>query len=104
MIIVFFISIFFPGIISTKIHLLFSKERKILSILFYYGIYSALILLLMLIVLYFTSNDTYQIFNNNLFTIYFSLKYLLASYFLSVLLPLIYYGTVKLIKVVSWQK
>lgn len=100
----FFISVFFPGVIATKVHLLFSKENEIFNILFYYGIYTALILLFMLIILYFTSNDTYQIFNNNLFTIYFSLKYLLASYFLSVLLPLIYYGTVKLIKVVSWQK
>lgn len=100
----FLISVFFPGIIATKIHLLLKKENKILNILFYYGIYTILILLLMLVVLYFTSNDTYQIFNNDLFTIYFSMKYMLASCFLSIFLPFVYFGILKLIKGLSWQK
>ena len=84
------ICLFIPGVFASSIHIdklkVKDKEEKIKI----YLMYTFLINMFMFIILNYYCKDSHVLFNCDLITISFIMKFMILSLFLSILLPYIY--------------
>lgn len=85
-----FICLFCPGFISLVIHKYFYKSIGDKNIFLLYFIYAFVINFIISFYINFASELQYVVYNESLFTINFSFKYMLISLILSIILPIIY--------------
>lgn len=84
-----FICLFIPGVIASRIHI---KKLKVLDIedkISLYLIYTFIINMIMFIILNYYCDNPYMIFDKNLFSYNFVMKYMIVSLSVSIILSLL---------------
>ena len=94
-----FISLFVPGIISSRIHLKYFCDKSTEENVSLYLIYTFVINLIVFTFLNFYCEDAYTVFNDDLFSFNFIMKFMMFSFGLSIVLPLVFYFVIKNIKI-----
>ena len=94
-----FICLFLPSVFSLVIHKKNFLTDKLLDNILIYFMYNFAINLIMCIFLNYFSVNNFNIFSDYLFSINFSMKYMLLSLFISIVLPLLYKCIKRSIKV-----
>ena len=94
-----FISLFVPGIISSRIHLKYFGNKSTEEKVSLYFIYTFVINLIVFTFLNFYCENAYTVFNDDLFSFNFIMKFMMFSFGLSIVLPLVFYFVIKNIKI-----
>lgn len=94
-----FICLFIPGIISSRIHLKYFSNKSTEEKVSLYLIYTFIINMVTFTFINFYCEDAYTVFNNDLFSFNFIMKFMAFSFVISVVLPLVYYFVTKNVKV-----
>ena len=94
-----FICLFIPGIISSRIHLKYFGNRTSEEKISLYLIYTFIINMITFTFLNFYCEDAYTVFNNDLFSFNFLMKFMIFSLGIAIMIPVIYYFISKNINV-----
>lgn len=94
-----FISFFFPSFISLFIEYKNNSNIKKEELFFYYFIFNLIINIIMIMFVSFTHKFEYFIFNENIFCLNFSIKYIFISSVIAIFLPFIIRSVKKNIKI-----
>lgn len=84
------ICLFIPGVFASNVHVKILKVREKEEKIKLYLMYTFIINMIMFIILNFYCNNPYVLFNDDIMSFNFIMKFMLLSLIISILLPLIY--------------